>query len=241
MLVKSPYQVTVISPSVRPEGLHQVRRSLKRQTLDNWQWIIISPLDLKDDDALVLKDPPKEKGDYWSFNKAINKAIKHAEGELIVSVQDYTEFKPDGLEKFWFYFKNGYDKAMISGVGDKYDIEGMKMWEDPRKREDMGTFYECFPNDVEFNYCSVPKKAFYEVGGFDEYLDKFAGMDHISFQERLDDIGYKFYLDQTNESHSLYHPRLPEWDERHAMHGGYKDRKLDLIHEGIWPVLSYLE
>lgn len=208
--------------------------------MDSWQWIVISPLDIEDDTALVLKDPPKSEGDYWSFNKAMNEAIRHSEGELIVSVQDFTEFKPDGLEKFWFYFTNGYDRSLISGVGDKYDEDGQKIWTDPRRTDKYGTFYECFPNDIEFNYCAVPRQAFYDVGGFDEYLDKFAGMDHISVQERLNDLGYKFYLDQTNESMSLHHGRLPEWDNNHAMHGGYQARKKDLIERKIWPKLSYL-
>lgn len=226
---------------MRPEGLSQVRRSLSKQTFKDFEWIVISPLDIHEPEAdKVLKDPPKKEGDYWTFNKAINEAVRNAEGDLVVSVQDFTEFNPRGLEKFWFYFANGYDKALVSGVGDKYDEDCQKVWLDPRRTTQYGTFYECYPNDIEFNYCSVPKKAFYDVGGMDEWLDKFAGMDHISLQERLNDIGYKFYLDQTNESYSGVHGRLPEWDKRHAMHGHYHKRKQDLVESGEWPVLSYL-
>jgi len=233
-------RMSVLTPTVRPEGLEQVGRSLSKQTFKDFEWLVISPLDISITDARLIKDPPKGEEDYWSFNKAMNKAIQEADGELVVSVQDYTQFNPDGLEKFWYYFSNGYARSLVSGVGDKYDYDGQKIWADPRKRLDQGTFYECFPNDIEFNYCSIPRKAFYEVGGFDEYLDRYAGMDHISVQERLDAIGYKFYLDQTNESYSLYHDRLPEWDQHHAMRGGYSDRKAQLILAGVWPQLDYL-
>lgn len=234
--------ISIISPTVRPEGLEMVSKSLKRQTNKDFEWIIITPNPDKvvGLDAIVLQDPPKEEGDYWTFNKAMNNAVEKAKGELIVSIQDYTGFLPEGLAKFWYFFENGYEKALVSGVGDKYNEAGQRVWSDPRKRTDQGTFYECYPNDIEFNYCSVPKQAFYEVGGMDEYLDKFAGMDHISLQERLDAVGYKFYLDQTNESKSLVHDRLPEWDDNHAMHGGYLERKKYLIGEGKWPYLNYL-
>ena len=66
-------------------------------------------------------------------------------------------------------------------------------------------------------------------------------MDHISVQERLNDIGYKFYLDQTNNSRSIVHGRLDKWDDNHAMHGGYKDMKKELLNLGLWPVLNYLK
>lgn len=234
--------ITVITPTVRHEGLEMVSKSLKRQTHKDFEWIIITPNPDKvvGLDAIVLRDPPKEEGDYWTFNKAMNKAVETAKGDLIVSVQDYTSFVPQGLEKFWYFYNNGYDRALVSGVGGKINEAGQRVWADPRKRTDQGTFYECFPNDVEFNYCSIPKKAFYEVGGMDEYLDKFAGMDHISLQERLDAVGYKFYLDQTNETSSLVHDRLPDWEDNLAFKGPYQERKKYLIQEGIWPYLSYL-
>lgn len=236
--------ITIITPTVRPEGLDLVKKSLIRQTHKSYEWIVITPspdnmLGLSDD-VILLEDPPKKEGDYWTFNKAMNKAVATAKGDLIVSIQDYTGFKPDGLSKFWYFFTNGYDRALISGVGDKINEAGQQVWSDPRKRLDQGSFYECYPNDVEFNYCSVPKKAFYEVGGMDEYLDKFAGCDHLSLQERLDAVGYKFYLDQTNETVSLHHGRLPGWEDNLALKGPYQERKRNLIERGIWPYLSYL-
>lgn len=265
--------ISVITPTVRIKGLGFVKDSLARQTFKDFEWLISSspstiPIleevfggkaDYADkfpmrvvvepdktgfkNEVRIYKDPPKPKDFYYSLGRAHNQMIREAKGDLIVSVQDYTTFEPNGLEKFWYYFTNGYDRACISGVGDKYDDEEMrhKVWSDPRIRRDFGTFYECFPRDIEFNYAAFPRKAFFEVGGFDEELDRFAAMGHISVQERLDELGYKFYLDQTNITKSLIHDRLPNWDERHAMHGGYERRKEELKEAGIWPKLSYLD
>ncbi len=236
-----PIKISVITPTVREEGLEEVLNSLHRQTFTDFEWIVISPKDIYVPEAIVLKDPPKEEGDYWSLNKAYNHAVKCAKGDLIVSIQDHTSFIPEGLAKFWFYFNNGYDKALISGIGDKYDDDNVKVWSDPRRTLDHGTFYECFPRDVEANYCSIPKKALYECGGFDEWLDKYAGMDHISVQERLDELGYKFYLDQTNETFSSIHARVVDWDKHLALNGPYEERRLYLKSVGKWPVLDYLK
>ena len=234
-------KITIITPTVRERGLLQVKKSLDKQTLRDFEWLVISPNDLVVEGARVLKDPPKRPEDYWSFNKAMNKAIKESKGELIVSIQDYTGFNPEALEKFWFYFTNGYNRALISGIGDKYDEDGDRVWADPRRVIEYGTFYECYPNDIEFNFCSIPRKAFFEVGGFDEELDRWAGMDHISVQERLDEVGYKFYLDQTNETFSGVHGRLPDWEDNLALKGPYHTRKSQLKEQGKWPVLDYLK
>ena len=144
-------KITVITPTVRVEGLDLVAKALRRQTFKNFEWLIISPLDLEYEQAdRILKDPPKRDGDYWSFNKAHNLAIRESKGELIVSAQDYTFFDPECLEKFWFHFSNSDGRVLISAVGDKYSDETFttKIWNDPRKRKDFGTFYECYPKVV---------------------------------------------------------------------------------------------
>jgi hypothetical protein len=240
-------KISVWTPTIRPKGLKVVEKALRRQTFKDFEWLIISPIDLEDAmtnalDMRILKDPPKEKDDYWSFNKAHNKLIEESNGELIVSIQDFTSFDPNALEKFWFHYQNN-PSALVSGVGHKYANDDFisVVWQDPRVRDDYGSFYECYFNDIEMNFCSIPKKAFYDVGGFDEYLDKFAGMDHISVQERLNEIKYKFYLDQTNHSYSLEHGRPDKWDENHAMNGGYVERRDFLRKIGKWPIIDYLK
>lgn len=239
--------ISVLTPTVRPDGLNLVAKALKEQTYQDLEWLIGSPKDimvsLLSNKAVLVKDPPKPEGYYWTLNRAYNKMIKEARGDLIVSWQDFTYAEPDALEKFWFYYTHGQDKTLISGVGHKYKDDTFRevVWQDPRSRLDQGTFYPCEWTDVEFNLCSVPKAAFYSVGGFDEELDRWAGMDHISVQERLlDRGGWDFYIDQTQISYSLEHGRLPNWEENHALKGQYMVRKAQLKKDRVWPILPYL-
>jgi len=239
--------ISVITPTVRVEGLKLVAQALQEQTFTDFEWLVGSPREIMTGmlrpKARFVKDPPKPEGYFWSLNRGYNELIRQAKGELIVSWQDWTYADPEALEKFWFYFTHGHDKTLISGVGNKYKDDTWKeiVWKDPRERSDQGSFYPCMWTDVEFNFCSVPKAAFYAVGGFDEELDRWAGMDHISVQERLLDAkGWEFYLDQTNKSYSLEHGRLPEWDEKHNLKGHYMERKAELKAQGVWPLLKYL-
>lgn len=224
--------VSVITPSVRPEGLNILAKCLKRQTYRDNEWLVCAPSALGDKihkDAKFIPEPPLNKGDVWGFNKAMNALIKEAKGELIVSIQDFIWFPPDALEKFVFHYKDL--GACVSGVGHIYspeiDVMGKpynRVWTDPRIREDHGSIYECFPQDVEFNFCAIPKQAFYDIGGMDETMDQKFGMDNVDAVFRMDKVGYKFYLDQTNECRGIKHGRPEGWDEKHWMHT-FNDRK----------------
>jgi len=181
-----------------------------------------------------------DKTKIWSFNEASNKAIKKSKGGLLVFIQDSIWFKPDALEKFYFHFQRS-PQACVSGIGDQYsklDKNGKpvdKVWLDPRKRTDIGTLYECRPEDWELNFCSLPRQLIYTIGGFDEELDRFYGMDNVAVAYRLDSIGARFYLDQTNESFTLQHGRRKDWNENHWMKHGFWD-----FLKGRSPKLEYL-
>jgi len=247
-------KISVISPSVRKAGLKVVARSLERQSFpqEDWEWIIVSPFDPEifsmDKNWYWIEDPPKNKGDYWNLNKAYNAALRKAEGQLIISWQDWLWAKEDALEKFWFWFKEKGDKWAVTGSGHQYqrlDEFGkpiIQIWTDPRRSNATknGGAYECSPIEWEINFASAPRKAFYDIGGFDEGLDKMAGMDNVSICERMDELGYRFWIDHGLECRGIKHGRLPEWDKMHAMHGFYEQRKKELKLQGKWPVLGYL-
>jgi len=219
--------ISVITPSIRPEGLALVEKALKRQTFKDFEWIVDTSSE-------------KNEGDYWGIYKAYNRLLKKCKGELLVTVQDYTFFNPEGLEKFWFHFQQE-PKTIVSGVGNKYsdDTWTVKTWQDPRERDDQGTFYQCFYNDIELNYSAWPKEAFYAVGGFDEYLDKYSSLCGLDVLDRLNMIGgWDFKLDQTNKSYSLEHGRLPGWDEFTPFNGAYDKRRQTYVAN---PKLSYLK
>lgn len=246
-------KISVITPTVRPEGLVLVQKALRGQSFHDFEWIIVysglhtnilEKTGFTGFDSKIVLDPGKKKGDIWSLNKAYNAGIRVAKGELIVSWQDYTFSKSGTLETFWQHYLDE-PKTLVSAVGNKYESDSWDVmtWKDPREREDIGSFYPCYFQDIEWNLCSIPKQALYDVGGFDEGLDKWYGMDGYSVNERILDLGgYDFKLDQSIKSYSLEHGRLggKDWDKKNALNGPYEKRREQLKKLHLWPQTGYL-
>lgn len=233
-------KISVVTPSVRPEGLKLVEKALQRQTERDYEWIIVSPFKPSVACNLWVPSAKKEEGDYWTVYKDYNLALAKAQGELVVSWQDYTFADPDCLEKFWFHHTKE-PKTIVSAVGGKYSEESftIKTWDDPRETTNYGTYYPCFFNDIELNLAAFPKEAFYAVGGFDEYLDKYSSLCGLDVLDRLNLIGgYDFKLDQTIKSYSLEHGRLPDWEKNTPFKGAYTDRRKLYV---VNPALDYLK
>ncbi len=248
-------KISVITPTIRPEGLPLVRRALENQTFKDFEWIIVAP---KEQFEAIRKivvygvqpfffkicEEPSKKGDFWNLNKAYNEGIRHADGELIVSWQDYTYAKPETLEKFWFFHERE-PNILIGAVGNKYKTVvpelGAMVWKDPRERSDQGSYYLCDYPDIEWNLCSCPRQALYDIGGFDEELDSLGyGMDGYSVNERIFVLKkYDFKLNQEIKSYSLPHGRPKDWEEHNNIHQNYKKRQEFYVANG--PVLPYLK
>ena len=229
--------------SARPGGLLLVERAIKRQTMgaNQFEWIIGAPT--KPNNLTIpfiwVQDPPKPKGLYWQLYRQYNACVRQSKGELIVSWQDYTYTNPDTLERFWFHHTNE-PKTLVGAVGNKYqdDTWKVKTWQDPRERDDNGSFYEVFPQDLEYNLCSLPREAIYAVGGWDESLDAYSSVCGMDISMRLEILGgYLFKLDQSIKSYSTEHGRLPNWEENEPFKGPWQKR-LDYYKEH--PTLKYL-
>ena len=193
-----------------------------------------------DPSILWIPDPGKSPGDYWSLYKTYNALLRRASGDLIVSWQDYTYAPPDTLERFLFHYQRE-PRTIVGAVGDKYEDETwqVKTWKDPRQRDDQGSFYQCFYNDIELNLSAWPREAFCAVGGFDEYLDKYSSLCGLDVLARLNIIGgWDFKLDQTIKSFSTEHGRLPDWEKNEPFNGPWQKR---LDYYKTHPILNYLD
>ena len=229
--------ITVITPTVRPEMLQVIIKCLGRQDFKDFEWIIITPENTKLDlsscyqnglsfisagdpgNMKWLIEPPKREGDFYRLSGALNKGFQESKGELVVVIMDGNWFPPDTLSKFWSHYQAN-PKGLIGSIGHQYDglDETGKptdmMWQDPRARTDLGTFYEVAPSEIEFSMCSIPKQALLDCGGIDEDYDKGPAVGEKEMCWRLDKLGYKFYLDQTIEYRAIHHPRLTnDWDD----------------------------
>jgi hypothetical protein len=242
--------ISIITPTIRKEGLAIVARAIQKQTWDDWEWLIGSPFDPEIPWATWVKDDFE--GGFWTLNRIYNKLFQQAKGELVVSWQDFIYATPEGLESFWTAYTEFGGRGLISGVGDQYkslDAFGKpyeKIWSDPRKSfQYHGSFYECQWNDIEWNWAAIPKAAFFGVGGMDEELDFLGyGGDQLQLCDRLSDTNlYSFWLDRSNESYTLRHERdshggQEEWDRNHVLFNGkYVERKSQLIEAKQWPII----
>ena len=169
--------------------------------------------------------------------------FKVAKGELIVNIVDGLWFEPTLLESLWSHYKAD-SKACIGAVGDQYDqIKNGKpehvVWTDPRKRTE--TFYQVSPNEFELCIASIPLQAIKDVGGIDEKFDEFAAISEKEMCYRIEKLGYKFYLDQTQIYRAIKHDRLNEkWDERYNAGCEYYAKCLQEIRDGTRLKLDYL-
>lgn len=245
-------RITVVTPTVRREGLDVIRRALSKQSFTDYEWLIGAAFDPEIQEATWIQDDFK--GGFWTLNRIYNRLFQKAKGELIVSWQDWIWAPADGLEKFWISYEATNKQAVISGVGDQYERLNkwgkpeVKIWSDPRKTDKNGSFYECYPNDAEWNWCAIPRASLLRVGGMDEGLDFLGyGGDQLQVGERMDALHIKFYLDQTNESYTIRHSRddfggQEKWDGNHVLfNGAYDKRVAELKAEGNWPTVPYLQ
>lgn len=215
-------KISVITPTIRPEGLGIVKKGLDRQSFTDFEWLIGSPFDPKM--GIWVKDDFT--GGYWTLNRIYNKLIKESRGDIIVSIQDHTFFTPEALDKFMFWLNNN-PNYIISGVGDKYNKVypelGTKVWVDPRKSL-RNEFRACKFNEVEGNFCGMNKSSLVDIGGFDAGKDFLGyGLDFYNVFDRMNRSGkYEFYIDETNESFSEVHGRVKDWDEHNLINSGYE-------------------
>lgn len=252
-------KVSCITPSVRPKTLEIVANSLSKQTFKDFDWLICGP---EKNRKLVkevignifpykyLGNPHLKKGMFWDLNYSYNKLIKDSSGELLISWQDSIYAKPDAIQRFWDRYLETDKKVLIASSGhqyarlNKYGKPEIQIWEDCRRNLVGSSFYEIYPCDFEWNFGAVSKKALLEVGGFCEELDYSGfGMDGYQVNERLDLIGWKFYIDHDIESFTLRHDRSSygdedNWNKNNNLHnGGYKRVKEKLKKEGNWPII----
>jgi hypothetical protein len=181
-------RITVITPSIRPEGVEVVKHTLEGQTLRDFEWI----------PKLSVPGPVPD------LCRSCNDALRDARGELIVFVQDYIKLAPDALQRAWMNYKKHPNTAFTSPVGKTFDWISV-VWE-WRKHTPIDTVLEYYQWEIDFGY--IAKSAILEVGGFDEDYDSGFGWENVDLAYRLSKMGVEFRCDPDNLAVALDHDRF---------------------------------
>jgi hypothetical protein len=244
--------ISVVIPTNRPGGLEHAKASLAAQTFQDFEVLVGSPFD-PSFGRWVLDD---FKGGFWSLNRIYDRLFAEAKGELIVSLQDFTWIRPDGLARFWGLHER--TRGAIAGVGDVYERVGLdgshgqpslidyrrdRLWTSPVPlgSDSLGKDARrlLHPALQEWHWAAMPRDAIVGVGGMDQEMD-FIGysFDNVSAVERMAERGLPFSIDYGNEAYCQRHGRAPGWEKNCMGWDLYKSRKEELQGSGNWPVLA---
>ena len=210
-------RVSIVFCTARRGGLDILERSIAHQTYRDLEVIVLDELHRKTPFVNVVP-PSKKQGMHWNLSASLNAGCRAATGEIIVLLQDYIWMPPDAIEKYVRRFEQEGREIIVSGVGHQYadpcsadDLDGLhsiwtewpgeprgaKTFTDPRAAKNG--FYLTCPVEWEANWGAFPKKAWVDIGGFDEDFDASWGYDNCNFAERCQIAGYHVFLDTLNE------------------------------------------
>lgn len=179
-------KISVLTPSIRPEGLKVVQECLERQTMPGTEFEFLTEI------GLVRNG--------YDLSQAFNRMIKRSRGELLVFYQDYIKILDDGLERFWKAYKDHHDTLFTAPVGKVQKWEDSPKWDwRSYKQNDKQTEYtDCRWDTCELDWGAIPRDILFKIGGFDETLDQFWSCDNVNMGCRADLAGYKFKCVFTN-------------------------------------------
>lgn len=207
-------KISVITPSIRPEGLEITRQCLMKQTFKDFEWIVDINWTGKHD-----------------LNASYNRMLNRAQGELIVSVQDFIEFEPDYLQKFWDAYQEYPDTFFTAPVGKKHD--GGVKW-DWRSFKDGEVDWDQW----EIDSGAVPLSALKKIGGFDEAIDGFWSCDNVNVGCRAQLAGYKFRNLKDNPAKAQDHDAMMKHPFRDNFKPIFNNERMKEFRNGL--TINYL-
>lgn len=224
--MENKIKISVVTPSIRPEGLVPIRESLLRQTMpkDEFEWLIDINVTGKHD-----------------LNASFNKLIKRSKGELIVFYEDYTRILSDGLDRFWKAYKEFPDTCFTSPLGKVDAWTDSPRWDWRATKQDISQtdYTDCRWTSCELDWGAIPKKILYDIGGFDEELDNWWSMDNVSVGDRANKLGYQFKCLFTNPAIAIDHDKII----KHPFRANFNPEEANMRMASYYsnPKLNYLD
>jgi hypothetical protein len=213
-------KISVITPTIRPEGLQITQKGLSRQSFTDFEWLV------------ELGIP--ERG--HDLNSAYNRALRRATGELVVSLQDYITVTPQFLEKWWKAYQDHPDTFMTAPVGKnpQKDYGGNTVWDWRAYRNDENaSFRPCEWNCWEIDNGAAPLAALKQIGGFDEALDGHWSADNVNVGCRAQLAGYKFGCLFDNPGIAYDHDAFTPHPFRESFDGSFNTKRMAMFRGGM--------
>lgn len=166
-------KISVVTPSIRPRGLVVVQQSLERQDFADFEW-------------LVEIGQPKRTHD---LSAAMNRMIKRARGELIVSYQDFIWIPSNALNIVWELYLGSPKTFWTFAVAKTMDWKKVDYdW------RGWGSMRRIKPWEWEADFASMPRRALFDVGGYDETYDSGWSWENCEVAVRAQKMGYEFMV-----------------------------------------------
>lgn len=201
--MKQNPKVSVLTPSIRPEGLKVVQKSLERQTFKDFEWLVEIGLPARGCD----------------LSASLNRMLKRAKGDRIVMLQDYIKIEDDALEKV-----AQHSDFVTYPVGKTLDWN-VVTWD----WRDAGEFREIEYMHWEADWASAPRQAFFDIGGYNEKFDEGWSWENVDVAYRAEKMGYKFYCDPSVRAIAYDHDAKIE----HPFRGKNENQSLAEMTKGL--------
>lgn len=183
-------KISVLTPTIRgQEALAPNAESLASQTFDDFEWLIEEGGGTKHD-----------------LNAAFNRLLRRAKGELIVFMEDYTKATTNGLGKFWEAYQKDPTVFWTAPLGKTEDWQTIH-WDWRAYQDAIDTTYKSW----EIDWGCAPRKALFEIGGFDEELDQYWSCDNVN-------VGYRAYLNGHSFKNLFDNPAIAFDHDKHIPH-----------------------
>lgn len=199
-------KISVITPSIRPLGLHETFITLRHQTYKDFEW-------------LPRLSIPGAKPDLC---KQMNRAIAESQGELIVFLQDHIQIERDGLQRMWDRYQEDPHAGWTAPVG--------KRQEDLSVKWDWRPHWKHRPhipsNHWEIDWGSIPREklehVFFRYGHyfFERYDDGF-GWENVDLAYIMEKMGVQFRVDTENKAVAYDHDAHMEHPFKHKNNQGF--------------------
>ena len=219
--------ISVLYNTIRPGGIDILRSTLKKQTEQDFEVIIVDAWKgerekeviayLSDFKVTYLKGLPKEPNDVWTLNKDYNLGLSHCSGDVVLFLQDYLWIPHDGFAKMLSVHVDN-PTAFVATAGHKAllpkelnDPEGkISVFKgvvskpegiaeaDPRMEWEPGLYQVSF-SWWEMNFALAPTQILHDIGGFDEDMDEHFSGDNIVVSAKAHKIGCPTILNREIE------------------------------------------